>query len=106
MNPPIWKGVVKKEYETLNGRLPEFIKDQKNVLENIRKYATEKEAKILAFRAQNENSPSYDALTEDITIVNFYFDESDVVQYVKYLRMTPLDFMSKVSMTIMIRCEV
>ena len=97
MNPPIWKHTIQREYETFNGKnQPEFMTSQPNVLANIRKYATEKEAKNLALRAQNEKNPSYNAFEKDITIVNFYFDETDVVQYIRYLRMTPLDFISKV----------
>ena len=100
MNPPVWRYAVKREYETFNGgHLPQFITNQPNVLENIRKYATDDETKNLAFRAQNENNPSYNALKKDVTIVNFYFDEPNVVQYIKYLRMTPLDFISKVIVT-------
>ena len=97
MNPPIWKDVVKGEYEIFNGgKIPNFLTNQKNVLKNIRYYATEQEKQHLTLRSQHEQNPSYNALKDDITVVNFYFDEPDVIQYLKYLRMTPIDFISKV----------
>lgn len=97
MNPPIWKDVVKGEYEKFNGgTVPDFVKNQKNILKNIRYYASEQETKHLTLRAQHEQNPSYNALEDDITVVNFYFDEPDIIQYLKYLRMTPIDFISKV----------
>ena len=67
------------------------------MLDNIRQFATEEESINLAFRAQHKNNPSYNAVEEDVTLVNFYFDESEVLQYLSYLRMTPTDFISKVS---------
>merc|ERR1712150_52586 len=70
--------------------------NQKNVFKNIRYYATEQEKQHLTLRSQHEQNPSYNALKDDITVVNFYFDEPDVIQYLKYLRMTPIDFISKV----------
>ena len=98
MNPPIWKDVVKGEYQKFNGeQLPKFISNQPNVFDTIRQYATDEEGKNLAFRAQYEAKPKYNSLEEDITLVNFYFDQSDVVQYLTYLRMTPTDFISKAS---------
>ena len=98
MNPPIWKDVVKREYEKFNGeQLPRFISNPPNLFDNIRQYATNEERENLAFRAQYETNPKYNSLEKDITLVNFYFDQSDVVQYLTYLRMTPTDFISKAS---------
>ena len=98
VNPPTWKHIVEKEYVTFDGgQIPSFIKNPKNLLDNIRQFATEEESINLAFRAQHENNPSYNAVEEDVTLVNFYFDESEVIQYLSYLRMTPTDFISKVS---------
>ena len=98
MNPPIWKDTIQGEYEQFNGGdLPDFIKNQPNVLSNIRNYADEQDMPNLVLRAQREKKPSYNALEEDIAIVNFYFDEPDVVQFTTSLRMTFLDFVSSVS---------
>ena len=98
LNPPIWKATVDAEYEKFDGgQLPSFIRNPTNLLNNIRQYATDKEGTNLAFRAQYESNKEYDALQNDITLVNFYFDQSDVVQYLTYLRMTPMDFISKVN---------
>ena len=98
MNPPIWKDIIDEEYETFNGgHIPDFFKYRKNVLKNIRYYATEQDSKHLTLRAQHERNPSYNALDDDITIVNFYFGEPYINQYLKHLRMTPIDFISKVN---------
>ena len=97
VNPPIWKATVVGEYEKFDkGKLPNFVRNPSNLLNNIRQYATDKEGKSFAFRAQYESSTEYDAFEKDVTLVNFYFDQSDVVQYLTYLRMTPMDFISKV----------
>ena len=99
MNPPIWRYAIDEEYNAFNGKnIPDFLKEQKNILPNIRYFASDEDSTHLTMRAQHERNPSYDALDDDITIVNFYFDEPDIVQYLKYLRMTPIDFISKVSL--------
>ena len=98
MNPPIWKYAVQGEYERFNGGdLPDFVKKQQNVLSNIRNYTNARYAQNLTFRAQHEKKPTYNALEEDITIVNFYFGEAEVVQFTTFPRMTLLDFISSVS---------
>ena len=99
MNPPIWKQTIHEEYEKFNGGdLPDFIKKQPNVLSNIRNYtASDQDVKNLVLRAQREKRLAYNALEEDIAIVNFYFDKSVAVQFTTSLRMTWLDFISSVS---------
>ena len=98
INPPIWKHAIQGEYEKFNnGSLPNFIKNQPGVLSNIRKYVpSEEDVKSLVLRAHREKKLTYNALEEDITIVNFYFDESDVIQYTTFQRMTVIDFISSV----------
>ena len=98
INPPIWKNAIEGEYEKFNdGNLPEFIENQQGVLSNIRKYVpSEADVKNLVLRAHREKKLTYNALEEDITIVNFYFDESDVIQYTTFQRMTVIDFISSV----------
>ena len=98
INPPIWKNAIQGEYEKFNnGSLPNFIKNQPGVLSNIRKYVpSEEDVKNLVLRAHREKKLTYNALEEDITIVNFYFDESDVIQYTTFQRMTVIDFISSV----------
>ena len=97
INPPIWKNAVQAEYEKFNGGdPPEFFTKQQKIMSNIRQYAPKGVVKNLVFRAERENKLTYNALEEDITIVNFYFDESDVIQFTTFLRMTPMDFLSSV----------
>ena len=97
MNPPIWKSSVEAEYEKFNdGDVPEFLTAQQNIMSNIRQYAPKEAVKDLVFRAGRENKLTYNALEEDITIVNFYFEESNVIQFTTFLRMTSMDFLSSV----------
>ena len=97
VNPPIWRSIVEEEYRKFGGgQIPRFIRSSATLLSNIRQYADAEEGKNLVFRAQYESNIEYNAMEKDITLVNFYFDQSDVVQYVTYLRMTPMDFVSKV----------
>ena len=97
MNPPLWKFTMEGEYEKFNGGggLPEFVKKQ-NVSSNIRYYAPKEEVEQLIFRAQREKKLTYNAIEEDITIVNFYFDEAEVVQFTTFPRMTFMNFISSV----------
>ena len=74
-----------------------FIENQPGVLLNVRKYVPSEEGvKYLVLRAHREKKLTYNALEEDIAIVNFYFDESDVIQYTTFQRMTVIDFISSV----------
>ena len=97
-NPPIWKNAIQGEYEKFNnGSLPDFIENQPGVLLNVRKYVPSEEGvNNLVLRAHREKKLTYNALEEDIAIVNFYFDESDVIQYTTFQRMTVIDFISSV----------
>ena len=99
INPPIWKNAVKTEYETFNGGdPPDFVKNRTGVFSNIRKYVSiDQDVDNLVFRAQREKNLTYDALKEDITMVNFYFDEANIIQYSTFKRMTVIDFISSAS---------
>ena len=97
MNPPMWKSSVQAEYEEFNGGdAPEFFESQQSIMSNLRHYAPKEVVKNLVFRAERENKPTYNALEEDITIVNFYFEEAHVIQFTTSLRMTPMGFLSAV----------
>ena len=97
MNPPIWKSSVEAEYEKFNdGDVPEFLTAQQNIMSNIRQYAPKEVVKNLVFRARREDKLTYNALAEDITIVNFYFEESNVLQFITSLKMTPMGFLASV----------
>ena len=99
MNPPMWRDAVEKEYLKFNGDdgLPDFIINKTGVKSNVRRYvALNRDVKNLVLRNQRETHLTYNALEEDITIVNFYFDESNIIQYNTFLRMTAIDFISSV----------
>ena len=98
MNPPMWEYAVQNEYEKFNGgEIPGFIKNRSGVFSNIRKYVSiDRDVENLVLRAQREKSLTYDALKEDITMVNFYFDEANIIQYATFQRMTIIDFISSV----------
>ena len=77
--------------------MPDFIQNQAGVESNVRQYVQdEKDIENLVLRGQREKELSYDALEEDITIVNFFFDEPNIIQYTTFLRMTGIDFISSV----------
>ena len=74
-----------------------FIENQPGVLLNVRKYVpSDEDVKNLVLRARREKKLTYNALEEDIAIVKFYFDESDVIQYTNFQRMAVIDFISSV----------
>ena len=99
MNPPIWEQTISGEYITFNdGKLPNFVTNQTTTLSNIRQYVSSAaDVEKLVFRGQREKTPSYNAFEKDITIVNFYFDESTIVKYNTFQRMTWFDYISQVS---------
>ena len=98
MNPPIWKHEVQGEYEKFNGgSVPDFFKNQPGVLSNLRHYSPSHKVKDLVLRANREKQVTYNAFERDITLVNFYFAESKVIQFKTDLRMTAIDFISSVS---------
>ena len=99
MNPPSFGQMIHDEYEIYNnGTLPNFIKDQKGQLSNIRKYvSSDEDVRNLVFRAQREKKLEYNAFEEDIAIVNFYFDDSTIMQYNTFQTMTWFDYISQVS---------
>ena len=95
----MWRDAVEKEYLKFNGDdgLPDFIINKTSVKSNVRRYvALNRDVKNLVLRNQRETHLTYNALEEDITIVNFYFDESNIIQYNTFLRMTAIDFISSV----------
>ena len=98
MNPPIWKHEVRGEYEKFNGGdIPDFFENQPGVLSNLRHFAPNQEVQNLVLRAHREKQLTYNAFERDITLVNFYFADSKVIQFKTDLRMTPIDFISSVS---------
>ena len=42
-----------------------------------------------------KNKPTYNAYEEDITIVNFYFDKSTILQFTRQQSMTVVDYISQ-----------
>ena len=97
MNPPIWKHEVRGEYEKFNGGdIPDFFENQPGVLSNLRHYVADQDVQNLVLRAHREKQLTYNAFERDITLVNFYFAESKVIQFKTDLRMTPIDFISSV----------
>ena len=96
MNPPIWSQLVQNEYISANGEVPEFATPTETRMSNTRKYVAsqEKEA-FLVLQVKNNQTPEYDAYTNDIARVNFYFDKSTVLLYKRDQRMTEIDFISQ-----------
>ena len=97
MNPSIWKNEVEGEYEKFNGgKIPEFVDNAPGMLSNIRYFVPKQEVKNVVLRSQREEKPTYNAFDRDITLVNFYFPESKIIQFETDLRMTTIDFISTV----------
>ena len=96
MNPPIWSQLVQNEYESAKGEVPEFAAPNEKRMSNTRKYvASKKKEAYLVLQVKNNRTPYYDAYTNDIAIVNFYFDKSTVLLYKRNQRMTEIDFISQ-----------
>ena len=99
MNPPIWNHQVKNEYSVALGqdKIPEYIQPNQEKLANIRKYVTsETEAESLIFQSALKEQPTYDAFEKDISIVDFYFSKSTIVQFKRSERLTWVDYISQI----------
>ena len=96
MNPPIWQQLVQNEYLSAKGEVPDFASPSESRMSNTRQYVTSEEQKAsLVLQANNLKNPEYDAYTDDIAIVNFYFDKSTVMLYKRDERMTTIDYISQ-----------
>ena len=42
-----------------------------------------------------DGNPTYNAYEKDIAMVNFYFDKSSILQYIRQERMTKVDYISQ-----------
>ena len=99
MNPPIWNHQVENEYSVTLGKdkIPEYIQPNQEKMANIRKYVTsETEAESLTFQSALKEQPTYDAFEKDISIVDFYFSKSTIVQFKRSERMTWVDYISQI----------
>ena len=96
MNPPIWQQLVQNEYLSAKGEVPEFAEPSDARMSNTRKFvSSEAKQAYLVFQVKNNKTPDYDAYTNDIAIVNFYFDKSTVLLYKRDQRMTTIDYISQ-----------
>ena len=96
MNPPIWQQLVQNEYISAQGDVPEFASPTDARMSNTRKFVSSEEKQAhLVFQVKNNKTPEYDAYTNDIAIVNFYFDKSTVMLYKRDQRMTMIDYISQ-----------
>ena len=43
-----------------------------------------------------DGNPTYNAYEKDIAMVNFYFDKSSILQYIRQERMTKVDYISQI----------
>ena len=50
----------------------------------------------MAFQASIGEDPTYRAYSQDIGMVNFYFQQSSVLQFKRALRMTTIDYISQI----------
>ena len=64
---------------------------------NIRKYLnSETEIESLTFQSALKEQQTYDAFEKDISIVDFYFSKSTIVQFKRSERMTWVDYISQI----------
>ena len=77
-----------------NSELPKFIKEP-GYFSNRRYYVKQDKTDNLVFKYKVKNKPTYNAYEEDITIVNFYFDKSTILQFTRQQSMTIVDYISQ-----------
>ena len=99
MNPPIWSNMVENEFTGAGyTEAPEYARPNgsqgrfANIRNTIVNPAIIQDLTLLTYYKKN---PTYDAFEKDIAIVNFYFDQSSIVQFKRSLRMTMTDYISQ-----------
>ena len=96
MNPPIWSNMVEEEFTGADLKVPDYAKPDSKKLSNIRKSIVDPSSiKDLTLLNYYKNHKTYNAFEKDIAIVNFYFDQSNIVQFKRSLRMTMTDYISQ-----------
>ena len=95
-NPSIWTELVQTEYKDQTGQVPDYVASSKTRMSNNRYYVTDPNKRgNLAFQAHNELHPTYDAYSQDIAMVNFYFEKSSILQFKRAPRLTMIDYISQ-----------
>ena len=96
MNPPIWTQMVQEEFKGSSMDVPDYAKPNEEKLSNIRKSIVNPDMiKDLTLLQHYKDHKDYNAFVKDIAIVNFYFDQSSIVQFKRSLRMTMTDYISQ-----------
>ena len=95
INPPIWASSVLRQYENSSeGELPTFMTNTSHFL-NKRDAALPSKYPNLVMQQEFQERPTYNAFIEDIAVVNFYFDQSSVLQFTRQESMTDVGFISQ-----------
>ena len=100
LNPSIWSQEARDEFQAKISNIPDYLlrnPENKTKLTNRRFYVPDPEKrKKVAFQEYRSKDPTYDAFENDIAMVNFYFERSNVPQYKRAVRMTGSDYLSQV----------
>ena len=95
INPPIWASSVLRQYQNESDvELPSFMK-KPGYFTNKRNVTQPSKFPNLVFQQEFKEHPTYNAFTEDIAIVNFYFDKSSILQFTRQESMTEIGYISQ-----------
>lgn len=94
INPPIWAADVNQEYQTEQKTLPEFL-NMSGIFPSTRQVVPTSKVNQLVLKSKALKAPTYNAFENDIAIVNFYFDKSTALQFIRQKRMTIVDYISQ-----------
>ena len=62
----------------------------------FRHFLPDHKTNSMAFQASIAEDPTYRAYNQDIGMVNFYFQQSSVLQFKRAMRMTTIDYISQI----------
>ena len=93
-NPPLWAHKVQTQYKKVLESIPKYA-DNSSFFTDQRYRAQLAKIPNLVFQKDLEDNPTYNAYEEDITVVNFYFDKSSVLQFTRQESMTEIGFISQ-----------
>ena len=103
INPAPWINIAQTEYTNANQTVPYFLDTAGSTKSNEKRFSDQRSNRgvegdnsNLIFTANLEENPAYDAFKKDIGIINVFFKDKKIMQYVTANRMSFFDFLSQI----------
>ena len=104
INPAPWIDIAQTEYTNANQTVPYFLNTAASTISSDKTLFSDQRSRRgdgdyesnLIFTSDLDENPAYDAFKEDIGIINVFFKDKKIMQYVTANKMTFFDFLSHI----------